>query len=516
MTYPQPANGNTQIVKFSDTPVISRSAEEVASDTAKHYEWLDYALIGGDTLYGKEIDGDFIYQADDGERFSVSTSALSLYLSNVSGPLDGAVKFTRFGNVSIPNSTAKKQKEYYVTPVLADVGQDTPVLTHPDSDEILTDGFLHYLSAKPDGSAFIIAIIGKFQRTDQPAPVGFLRFDISGSDASISIVSSVQHSRADTLGTITNNSSSSVTEEILSSCWEDPTGGTSDIQRWVGAGDSVCTGHSGVGFVMWNGSQSAERAIIDRIIWAGFAEDGALHNLSIEASSVFSKDFVSSYSGATANRNEDAFTTDVFKIKSSFGAIVVSMTATHSMQSGYQMTLMPEIPRWVVDKFTDAESIIDGVSTVYNFASFFDAFGTELEEFAELTNGYGGLSSVKIEAEGFFTGISRIDRGSADPITDEYAMQIISPVPTTGHINIAGANMGIDFNDMNYSVFSIMKNQWTDPEESLPDVYEIGDVIALNTAKLNSNVTPAQEYISATWQPVVKEITVHSDNVCYI
>lgn len=248
MTYRQPVGGNTYVFKKPGIAVITRSPADQITDTAAGYQWRNYALISGGNsqLYGHDLGVlAWIYLAADGSRWQVRLMQTYATFSLTSWDFYFAV--SRFGDFGIP------AESYTIHTTLTDLGQPSAQNlflrmnaniggTNYIIANQITAGTFWLSDVSPDGSEAIIGMDGDIDPNltsvgalpawmgEQGMPLGFLKFNFSGSGPSIAVSGSILYTRAQVMptmsknGTVLTTSSNATIEPNAAPCTFDSVG----------------------------------------------------------------------------------------------------------------------------------------------------------------------------------------------------------------------------------------------------------------------------------------------------
>lgn len=194
ISYPQPPGGNWQagaaaLIAHPGAPAVVRTAPELVADAANGRQWLNRAVLGGESqLHGKPLGaGAWIYIDPAGDRWLVNSN-----LHNGRGTATtAAVTLKRFGVLG------GEPLEIARLVVLPDLGQAAPDIGKPLSAlEIV----LYHTSPTGAGALFMIGLRVPSASAYDLRPLGWLEVIISGPGASCSITVEVRKTRAQTLG----------------------------------------------------------------------------------------------------------------------------------------------------------------------------------------------------------------------------------------------------------------------------------------------------------------------------
>lgn len=93
MQYPQPSNGNSYLIRYADTPGVSRSTEQLALDAVEGKQWRNDAIIAGEhQLHGKSISSPWLHKDELGRVWAVGWSGSGFILT---------ITLTDFGRIGL-------------------------------------------------------------------------------------------------------------------------------------------------------------------------------------------------------------------------------------------------------------------------------------------------------------------------------------------------------------------------------------------------------------------------------
>lgn len=202
--YPQPSGGAAWVLRVPGTPAVSRTAEQLAADEAAGVQWLDHAILSGDTtqIYSKSLGaGRWIYADSAGDRWLVSTTLHAATVAALESAGTITVTLDRFGVIG----GAPESHTHVVT--LPALGQDSPALYNPNTGGSVlakTGITVRRFAVRHDGSraTFRVGVdISTLQRYTQSdvRPVGWLEMQIAGAGGSAVVSVTVLKTRAETL-----------------------------------------------------------------------------------------------------------------------------------------------------------------------------------------------------------------------------------------------------------------------------------------------------------------------------
>ena len=203
VAYPQPVGGDTHLLAVPGVQPVERTPDELIEDAAAGRQWWTAVTLSGrqSQLYSKPLGaGRWIYVDPDGVRWLVSTS-----LNNNAADIQRmaqTITLARFGEFY-----GAPEVHTYSVPALY-VGQDYPEVFSSESSPLEPGAILGSLfSTHPSGqaAAFVLtAVYAPVNRINPLRPVGWLELTLSGPGGACSVQLGVLHTRAATLGEVTN------------------------------------------------------------------------------------------------------------------------------------------------------------------------------------------------------------------------------------------------------------------------------------------------------------------------
>ncbi|TVT66029.1 MAG: hypothetical protein FHK79_18045 [Pseudomonas sp.] len=193
MPYPQPAGehwqqGSTALIKHPNAPGITRTPEQQAEDSAAGLEWWDRAILSGNQLYGKELQG-WIYIDPNGDRWLVTTTLSTLHISG------GTCSFTlaRFGVLG------GEPESYTYSVAVPNMGQATPAINGTTGTRVQR----YHSSPAGEAAVFEVALEYSqgYERFWRWRAVGWVEMTLAGPGATCTAAVTVRKTRAQALGT---------------------------------------------------------------------------------------------------------------------------------------------------------------------------------------------------------------------------------------------------------------------------------------------------------------------------
>lgn len=181
--------GAAALIAKPGVPVVVRDAEQQASDLAAGRQWLNRAVMAGDSwLHGKQLgSGAWIYIDPVGDRWLVSTTLHGAFGT----PNSATVTLKRFGVLG------GKPEQFSQTVPVPDLGQGTPAVGVQLSALRIT----RYHSSPTGGAAlFMVGWLMNAPEAFDMRPLGWVELTIAGPGAAAAINVSVLKTRAQTLG----------------------------------------------------------------------------------------------------------------------------------------------------------------------------------------------------------------------------------------------------------------------------------------------------------------------------
>lgn len=206
ISYPQPEMrtypytcGETHLIAIPGAPGAQRSEEQQAEDSAQGWQWLDKAILAGgrQQLHGTNVNG-WVYVDPNGDRWRV-VHPFTGAVFDITAPYSANLSLHRFGVFGGEPATHSRPMS------LSDWGQSTPDLG------TLSNVRLRLESVSSDGTAAIIMIYVDAPGSSLPfyrAPLGFLLLEISGAAETATVSLSVLRTRAQTVGEVQNDTTS--------------------------------------------------------------------------------------------------------------------------------------------------------------------------------------------------------------------------------------------------------------------------------------------------------------------
>ncbi|WP_313226707.1 hypothetical protein [Stutzerimonas chloritidismutans] len=193
MPYPQPVGehwqkGSTTLIKHPNAPGITRTPEQQAADAAAGLEWWDRAILSGNQLYGKELQG-WIYIDPSGDRWMVTTTLSSLHIAGGTC----SVTLARFGVLGgEPESCT-----YSVT--VPNMGQATPTINGTTGTRVQR----YHSSPAGEAAVFEVALEYSqgYERFWRWRAVGWVEMTLAGPGSACTAAITVRKTRAQALGT---------------------------------------------------------------------------------------------------------------------------------------------------------------------------------------------------------------------------------------------------------------------------------------------------------------------------
>jgi len=294
MQYPQPSEfewsnaGKTLYQKMPWAPGITRTPEQISSDTADGIEWRDDVLITGarNQIYGQQLDG-WLYAGPDGNPWHIDAIPFE---GSIGTSFNEIVTVSLFGRVGVP------AEKYDVTVTLADTGQSAPSLTASPQAEVL--------DITPDGSKAVIMI---WSRTDRPPfttvaldkmSLGFLLLELSGTPGVDFVASlSVLRTRDQTLGLSHDTGNPAIVQVTyytdLGETTEEVIVGGADCSgyREIKVTPSAYpTSGTGASFSVGTVSGQRVRGVSDRIVGMWFDASGTPQDVTLSFSATYTID----------------------------------------------------------------------------------------------------------------------------------------------------------------------------------------------------------------------------------
>ena len=204
MAYPQPDGGDTNLLSVPGVPPVQRSPEAQLEDAAAGRQWWTSATLAGrqSQLYSKPLgQGAWIYVDPAGVRWLVETTlhTNAQYIQN--NPQ--AVMLTRFGEFY-----GAPEVHVYPLPALNVEQSGPPVASSAGSPLEVGMILCRLFSTHPQGAAAAFVLTADYTSTSRInplRPVGWLELTLSGLGGACSASLSVMHSRAQTIGEVTDS-----------------------------------------------------------------------------------------------------------------------------------------------------------------------------------------------------------------------------------------------------------------------------------------------------------------------